>query len=126
MAARASMHSAYPLELWVWKIVRSMNAFEKGCRIMDLVRKAVEKLAGRSLDIPKARILGLSLAQRSFFKTLHWQLTTGRNIDKQFWDLRINSHLAPHLEASREVAQPLLLHRRMETGQRFWYTVGPS
>ena len=127
MAARSRMVHKHTAEEWVRLRIKEANAFEKGCRIVNLVFAALTRMTREGKKYEDAGLLVWRSEQRKVFGQLYWQLETGKAIDKQFCDLqpfldnqrllRINSRLTPFLEAPREGAQPLLLHHRMEMAQ---------
>ena len=124
MAARAKVQDRGPVAGWVAKILRNAHAVDKGCRVADLAFKAPRILSKGEVEWPQAKVVVWRSEQREHLGTLLWQLEKGKNIDKGFWELqpfldqlgliRINSRLTPYLEVHKSVAQPLLLHHKME------------
>ena len=127
MAARASVSGQLPTERWIKAFLLQSNSFNKGCRVLDLVFRALTRMTPSRQDYPEAKVIAWKCAQKEAFPTLRWQLEKGETFEKQYWELqpyldenmliRINSRLTPRLETSRDAARPILLHHRMDLAQ---------
>ena len=127
MAARARVQDRGLTDEWVLGVLRNAHAVEKGCRIVDLVMKALQIMSRRTVTWPEAKIVTWRSEQKKVLGSVYWQLETGKTINKAFWELqpfldtfgliRINSRLTPYLEVRKSVAQPLLSHHKMEMAQ---------